>query len=82
MVSTEQKNSWYETGKTERQWGGYVHGLCDFWLKAWNLAEEYNFMCLLNVDMEPSWNILGYRDISGIQNSHHLKPEVKFSNRK
>lgn len=83
MVSTEQKNSRYETGKTERQWGGYVHGLCDFWLKAWNLAEEYNFMCLLNVDMEPSLNILGYRDISGIQNSHQtgseiFKPEVVF----
>lgn len=54
-----------------------MHGLCDFWLEVWNLAEDYRFMCLLNVDMEPSRNILGYRDISGFQNSHQLKPELK-----
>ena len=59
-----------------------MYGLCDIWLKAWNLAEVYNFMCLTNVDMEPSRNIMGYRDISGDQNGHQLKPEVKILNRK
>jgi len=54
-----------------------VHGLCEFWLKAWNLVEEYNFTCLSNVDMEPSQNIMGCQDISGIQNSLQLKLEVK-----
>ena len=33
-------------------------------------------MCLSNVDMEPSRNVMGCRDISSIQNSHQLKPEV------
>ena len=33
-------------------------------------------MCLTNVDMEPSRNIMGYRDIFGVQNGHQLKPEV------
>ena len=34
-------------------------------------------MCLSNVDMEPLRNVMGCRDISGIENSHQLKPEVK-----
>ena len=50
-----------------------MHELYDFWLKSWNLAEVFNFMCLSNVDMEQLRNIMGCRDISGIQ----LKPEVK-----
>ena len=54
-----------------------MHGLCDFWLKAWNLAKEYNFMGLSNVDMEPSRNIMGCRDFGSIQNTHQVKPEVK-----
>ena len=41
------------------------------------MVEEYNFTCLSNVDMEPSRNIMGCRDISGIQNSLQLKLEVK-----
>ena len=32
-------------------------------------------MCLTNADMEPSRIIMGYRDISGVQNGHQLKPE-------
>ena len=43
--------------------------------KSWNLAEVFNFMCLSNVDMEQLRNIMGCRDISGIQ----LKPEVKVA---
>ena len=52
-----------------------MHGLYDFWLKSWNLAEVSNFMCLSNEDMEQLRNIMGCRDISGIQ----LKPEVKVA---
>ena len=51
-------------------------------VKSMNVAEVYNFMCLTNVDMESLRNIMGYRDISGVQNGHQLKPEVKISNRK
>ena len=43
--------------------------------KSWNLAEVFNFICLSNVDMEQLRNIMGCRDISGIQ----LKPEVKVA---
>lgn len=45
-------------------------------------------MCLTNVDMEPLRNIMGYRDIFGVQNGHqhktgneNFKREVVFKKR-
>ena len=46
-------------------------------VKSMKLGRRVYFMCLSNVDMEPSRNIMGCRDISGIQDSHQLKPEVR-----